>query len=140
MSPSSVTSSTWSTASAPSGTAAPVEMRIASPSSTPTLGRSAGARLADDAQRAPGGARAHGEAVHRAVGEGGHVALGDDVLGQHAAERVLDRDVLGGSGRTAASTFARASSIVRAMARSSLPWAVGAAWAVERRSYPLCTG
>jgi hypothetical protein len=38
----------------------------------------------------------HGEAVHRAVGEGGHVALGDDVLGQHAAERVLDRDVLGG--------------------------------------------
>ena len=30
------------------------------------------------------------------IGEGGHVALGDDVLGQHAAERILDRDVLGG--------------------------------------------
>ena len=68
------TSSTCRTASAPSGTAAPVEMRTASPSPTADVGGRARARLADDAQRAPGRARAHREAVHRAVGEGGHVA------------------------------------------------------------------
>ena len=38
-------------------------------------GGSAGARLADEAQLAPGRAGAHGEAVHRAVGEGGDVVL-----------------------------------------------------------------
>ena len=54
------------------------------------------ARLADDPQGSPGWAGTQGEAVHRAVGERGDVALGDDVLGQHAAERILDRDVLGG--------------------------------------------
>ena len=96
VSPSTVTSSTCSTASAPSGIAAPVEMRTASPSPTAdgrrAPPRATRRRCAARARRA----RPHGEAVHRAVGERGHVAVGDDVLGQHAAERVLDRDVLGG--------------------------------------------
>ena len=93
-SPSTVTSSTWSTASAPAGSAAPVEIRNASPAPTAA---SAGAPARDSPvtfSRRPAGPGGDRVAVHRAVGEGGHVAGGGDVLGQDAVERVGDRDVL----------------------------------------------
>ena len=90
-------------------------------------GRRTGARLADDAQRAPRGARPHGEAVHRAVGERGHVALGRRrPRPPRGRARPATATSSVGSGCTAPRTFARASSIGIAMVRSSLPSAVGA--------------
>ncbi len=69
MSSSVVVRSTWTTASAPLGSIAPVEMRIASPGPTVAADGRAGARLADDRQPSPRRAGAHGKAIHRAVVE-----------------------------------------------------------------------
>ncbi len=55
-------------------------------------GQHRGVRVA----RADGVGRAQGVAVHRAVVEGGQVALGDDVLGQPAALRVEQLELDGG--------------------------------------------
>ena len=93
-SPSTVTFSCGITASAPGGTAAPVEIRIASPSCELELGRRARARLADDPQPPSLGPGENGIAVHRRAGERRDVAGRPDVLGQHPAERVVDRDLL----------------------------------------------
>ncbi len=93
--PLSVTSSCGITAVAPAGTAAPVEIRIASPSRTSQLRGRAGARLADDLEHAPGVPGEDRVAVHRRARERRHVAGGAHVGGQHAAERGVDLHLLG---------------------------------------------
>ena len=90
-------SSTRTTASAPSGTIAPVEIAIASPA--PTLAAAGWpARDSPTTRSAParrGGAGGVGGAdrvaVHRRVVEAGHGVGGGDVLGEHPAERLAER-------------------------------------------------
>ncbi len=84
--------STGTTAVAPSGTAAPVEMRIAVPGPAGRR-RPAGARLADHLELGLA-ARDHGVAVHRGAVERRDVDRALDVLGEHPAERRAERDLL----------------------------------------------
>ena len=95
---STVVSSCWAIASAPSGTGAPVEMRTVVPGSTTTPAAGAGLRLADELQprRAAGGVGGDDRvAVHRRGVERRHVVRRARVVGERAAERVVERDVLG---------------------------------------------
>jgi hypothetical protein len=96
----SAASSTRTTASAPAGTTAPVEMRSPAVAQR-AIGRLARARLAHDRERAPGRAGHQREAVHGRVGERRHVASGGDVARQYGPERGGDRNGFGLSGRTA---------------------------------------
>ena len=92
-------SSTRSTASAPAGTIAPVEMTVASPGpSVPSYGRPARdspTRLSSTGAAGPAPRDVRGaqrESVHRRVVEARHVVRARDVACEHAAVRVGQRD------------------------------------------------
>ena len=98
LSPSRLVISWITTVSAPAGTTPPVKMRAASPGSDLAVEGMAGGDLADHRQRRRrlrdiGGA--HGIAVHG--GDGGRRlrAQRRQILGQHAAERLVERRPLG---------------------------------------------
>ena len=67
-----------------------------------------GARLVDDPQPAAGLARHDREAVHGRAGVGRHVARGDDVLGERAAEGGRELELLVSSARHSSTTSSRA--------------------------------
>ena len=81
------------TGSAPSGTRAPVNTRVASPAPTARVGVAPAAIASDDAQRhrhvrrrAADIGASHGVSVHRRVGPRRQRNRRDDVLGEHVAE------------------------------------------------------
>ena len=90
--------STMTIASAPSGIGAPVMIRIASPGADGHGRRLAGRQLGDDREphrrvlrRAGGVGGPHRVPVHRGVRERRHRLPGDDRLGEHEAESVVER-------------------------------------------------
>ena len=89
-----VVRSTGTTASAPSGTTAPVEIRTAEPAETasPTNGRPARASPITSSSAAR--PCHHRVAVHRRAVEGRHVDRARHVFGQHSTERGVQRNRL----------------------------------------------
>ena len=135
-SPSSV-SSNGTTASAPSGSGAPVMIRMAAPCFTLCEGTSPAAMELDDVQRhrrVRVGVRDVGRLervpVHRRVVPWRHVELADDILGQHLSERVRYRTLFRSKLREEA---------VRMRSRASSTEIMSAWWCPCRCSRCLCT-